>query len=140
MADATEAVQEKAEVQSEQPQEQVVEGQGNSKRSAQAVEFSEARESADSGGGGSLDVLLDMEIPVTVAIGQTEIPVRRLLQLGPGSVVKLNKPIDAPVDLYLRDTKFATGAVVVVDGYFAVKIREIIGLDGPSGSGRQGRG
>ncbi|GAH73993.1 unnamed protein product, partial [marine sediment metagenome] len=39
-----------------------------------------------------------------------------------------DKPIDAPADLYLKDTKFATGNVVVVDGRFAVKIKEIIGL------------
>ena len=69
-----------------------------------------------------------MNIPVTVAIGKKEISVRRLLQLGPNSVLKLDKPIDAPADLYLKDTKFATGNVVVVDGRFAVKIQQIIGL------------
>ena len=58
----------------------------------------------------------------------THIPIRRLLQLGPGAVVKLDKPVDAPMDLYLKDTKFATGNVVVVDGRFAVKIKQILGL------------
>ena len=69
-----------------------------------------------------------MSILVTVSIGQTEIPVRQLLQLGPGSVLRLDKPIDAPVDLYLRDTKFATGNVVVVEDRFAVRIKQILGL------------
>jgi flagellar motor switch protein FliN/FliY len=69
-----------------------------------------------------------MTIPVTVTISTTQIPIRRLLQLGPGSVVKLDKPVDAPMDLYLKDTKFATGNVVVVDGRFAVKIKQILGL------------
>jgi len=90
--------------------------------------FAEAVDSGAAGAGGSLDILLDMTIPVTVTIGSTQIPIRRLLQLGPGSVVKLDKSVDAPLDLYLKDTKFATGNVVVVDGRFAVKIKQILGL------------
>jgi flagellar motor switch/type III secretory pathway protein FliN len=43
-------------------------------------------------------------------------------------VIKLEKSVDAPMDLYLKDTKFATGNVVVVDGRFAVKIKQILGL------------
>lgn len=99
----------------------------DSKKQAQSVEFPEAVDSGPAGHGGSIDILLDMNVPVIVAIGQTDIPVRRLLQLGPGSVLKLGKPIDEPVDLYLKDTKFAAGDVVVVDDRFAVKIREIAG-------------
>ena len=101
--------------------------QADSKKQAQSVEFAEAAESEAAGSGTSLDILLDMNIPVTVAIGQTEITVRRLLQLGHGSVLKLDKPIDEPADLYLKDTKFATGNIVVVDGQFAVRIEQILG-------------
>jgi flagellar motor switch protein FliN/FliY len=101
--------------------------QADSKKQAQSVEFTEAAEDAAVGSGASLDILLDMNVPVTAAVGQTQIPVRRLLQLGPGSVLKLDKPIDEPVDLYLKDTKFATGYVVVVDGQFAVRIEQILG-------------
>jgi flagellar motor switch protein FliN/FliY len=74
-----------------------------------------------------LDILLDMNIPVTVTVGQAEIPVRRLLQLGPGSVLKLDKPIEEPADLYLKDSKFATGNVVIVEGQFAIRIQQILG-------------
>ena len=102
--------------------------QQDNKKQAQSVEFSEAVETEGAGAGGSIDILLDMTVPVTVTIGQTEIPVQRLLRLGPGSVLKLDKSIDEPVDLYLRSTRFATGSVVVVDGRFAVKIRQILGL------------
>ncbi len=54
--------------------------------------------------------------------------VKQILQLGPGSVLKLDKPLVAPADLYLKGTKFATGNIVVVDGRFAVKIKNVIGL------------
>ncbi len=118
-------------VQETQDQQENTE-QADSKKQAQSVEFAEAAEDAAAGPGASLDILLDMNIPVTAAIGQTEIPVRRLLQLGPGSVLKLDKPIDEPVDLYLKDTKFATGNVVVVDGQFAVRIEQILGTGTPA--------
>ncbi|MHC4498091.1 MAG: FliM/FliN family flagellar motor switch protein [Planctomycetota bacterium] len=102
--------------------------QADSKTQAQSVEFSEAVDAGAASPAGSIDILLDMGVPITVAIGKTEIPVRRLLQLGAGSVLKLDKSIDAPVDLYLKDTKFAAGNVVVVDGWFAVRIEKILGL------------
>jgi len=98
-----------------------------SKKQVQSAEFPEAPEGTAATAGSSIDILLDMTVPVSVIIGRTEIAVHRLLQLGPGSVLKLDKSIDAPVDLYLKETKFATGEVVVVDGRFAVRIKEILG-------------
>ncbi len=119
MAETTEAVEEKQESGT---------AQEDSKTRAQSAEFSEANATGDTGADGSIDLLLDVNIAVTVAIGKTEIPVRRLLRLGPGSVLELDKSIGEPADLYLRDTRFATGSVVVVDGRFAVKIKQILGL------------
>lgn len=127
MVETDEAV--KVEERAEDKQEdQKDTAQEDSKTPVQSVEFSESAATEVAGAGGSIDILLDMSVPVLVAIGQTEIPVRRLLQLGPGSVLQLDKPIDAPADLYLRDTKFATGAVVVVNDRFAVRIKRILGL------------
>lgn len=125
MADTAEAVEEKAQEGQEQQNDTA---QADSKTQVQSVEFAEAAGTEATGAGGSIEILLDMNVSVTVAIGKKEMSVRQLLQLGPSSVVKLDKPIDAPADLYLKDTKFATGNVVVVDGQFAVKIKEIIGL------------
>ncbi len=113
--------------------EDATEEQDDSKKQAQSAEFSETAENEVSGPGGSVDILLDMNVPITVIIGQTEITVRRLLHLGPGSVLKLNKPINEPIDLYLSDTKFATGNVVVVDECFAVKITQIHGVADSAG-------
>jgi flagellar motor switch protein FliN/FliY len=123
MASAASAVKEKEEQQEDTSQK-------GDKRQAQSVEFSEAAGTeAAAGGAGSIDLLLAMDVPVAVVIGKTEVPVQRLLQLGPGSVLKLDKSIDEPADLYLKDVKFATGNIVVVDGQFAVKIEKIFGLN-----------
>ena len=125
MAKAAQDVEEKDEETQTQPEGAP---QQDAKTQAQSVEFSEAVEAEATGASGSIAILLDMNVPVVVTIGRTEISIQRLLQLGPGSVLKLGKPIDEPVDLYLRDTKFATGTVVVVEGRFAVKIKQILGL------------
>ena len=103
--------------------------QQESKKQVQSAEFPDATESESASSEGKFDILLDMDVPVTVVLGQTEIPVRRLLQLGQGFVLKLDKPIDAPVDLYLKDARFAQADVVVVDGCFAARIKNIIGAD-----------
>jgi flagellar motor switch protein FliN/FliY len=110
-----------AEAKGENPEEQT-----DTRTQVQSVEFSEAVATEVAGPTGSIDILLDMKVPVTVTIGQTELPVQRFLRLGQGSVLKLDKSVDEPVELYLRDTKFATGSVVVVDGRFAVKIKQIL--------------
>lgn len=121
MAETTQAVEEKQDQQEDAPQ-------ADARKQAQSVELSEAAGSEAAGPGGSIDILLDMSVPITVTIGQTEMSVQRLLQLGPGSVIKLDKSINEPADLYLKQTRFATGSIVVVDGRFAVKIESILGL------------
>ena len=122
MAQADQAVEEKQDQQTSQQ---------DSKKQAQDVELSEVAETGNAAQGTSIDVLLDLNEPVTVIIDKTEIPVQRLLQLGPGSVVKLEKPVGAPVDLYLKDVKFATATIVVIDDRFAVRIKEILGTEIP---------
>ena len=92
----------------------------------QSVEFPEAADGGAGGAGTSIDILLDMEVPVTVCIGKTALSIQRLLQLSPGSVLKLDQSIDMPVELYLKDSRFAVGKVVVVDDHFAVRITEIL--------------
>lgn len=119
MADAAQAVEEK------QDQQQDSQAQAQ----AQNVELSEVAETENEAQATSIDVLLDLNVPVTVIIDKTEISVQRLLQLGPGSVVKLDKPVGAPVELYLKDVKFATATIVVIDDRFAVRIKEILGTD-----------
>ncbi|HBG26586.1 MAG: hypothetical protein A2Y10_16200 [Planctomycetes bacterium GWF2_41_51] len=111
----------------EQVQQQTEPAQDDSKAQVKSVEFPQAPDDSSAGPGSSLDILLDMEVPVSVVIGKMNIPVQRFLQLGPGSVLKLEKPIESPADLYLKDTKFAVGSIVVVDERFAVRIKEILG-------------
>lgn len=124
MAETMVATEEKTQ---EQQDVQAGSDQGASGTTVQSVEFAEVNETAAQGPGTSIDILLGMEVPVTVVFGRAEVPIQQLLQLSPGAVLKLNKSVDMPVELYLKDTKFAIGDIVVVDDKFAVRIKEIIG-------------
>lgn len=126
MAETTEAVEEKTEEQ---------QTQDDTKTQVQSAEFPEVADNETAGAGTNIDLLLDMDIPITVAIGRMEIPIHRIMQLSPGSVLKLDKPIDAPADLYLKDNRFATGTIVVVENKFAVRIKEILGTGAPATPG-----
>lgn len=120
----TQAVEENVEEQQSPPDQT---SQEDSKTQAQSAEFSQAPDGQATGPGTSIDILLDMDVQVTVNIGQAKVPIQKLLQLGPGSVLRLDKPIDEPVELYLKETRFATGNIVVIEDRFAVKITEILG-------------
>lgn len=95
------------------------------KVSAKSAEFQEAAAAPDTGSN-SIDMILNMTVPITVAIGKTQMSIQRLLQLGPGSVVQLEKPVSEPMELYLNGSKFATGEVVVIEDQFAIRIVNII--------------
>lgn len=69
--------------------------------------------------------LLDVEMNVTVRFGKTLLPLREVVNFGVGSMIELNRNVDEPVELLVNDFSFARGEVVVIDGYYGVKITEI---------------
>lgn len=74
----------------------------------------------------SIGFLMDVPLDVTVELGRTKIAVKDMLQLGPGSVIELNKLIGEPVDLLVNERLIAKGEVVVFDESFGVRITDII--------------
>jgi flagellar motor switch protein FliN/FliY len=117
----------------EQTNQQDTPDASGEKTQVKSVQFTQAAQASEQPGGASLDILLDMNIQVNVTVGRIDISVRRLLQLGPGSVVILDKSVDEPVDLYLKGSKFATGDIVVVDDKFAVRVRQILPVASQTG-------
>jgi flagellar motor switch protein FliN/FliY len=75
----------------------------------------------------NFDMFLDVPVGVTVQLGATQLSMRDVLQLAPGSVVQLNKLADAPVDLLVNDKLVARGEVVVIENRFGIKITEMVG-------------
>ncbi|CAM2009362.1 flagellar motor switch protein FliN [Acanthopleuribacter pedis] len=76
--------------------------------------------------GGNIDLLMDIELPVIIRIGRTELLLQDILKLTPGSIIELNKAMDDPIDMLVNNKLVARGEVVVVDGNFAFRITEIV--------------
>src|SRR5947207_14103631 len=74
----------------------------------------------------NLAVLMDLQLPVSIRFGETEMILEEIVKLGVGSVIELNSGIDQPVELVVNNRILARGEVVTVDGYYGVRITEII--------------
>lgn len=74
----------------------------------------------------TLDLLLDVELPLSISFGKTYLPVREILKLSTGSIVELNCPANAYVEVIVNNCTIARGEVVVIEGNYGVRIDEII--------------
>jgi flagellar motor switch protein FliN len=73
----------------------------------------------------NLAVLMDVQLPVAIRFGETEMILEEIVKLGVGSVIELNSGIDQPVELVVNNRTLARGEVVSVDGFYGVRITEI---------------
>ncbi|UCE68038.1 MAG: flagellar motor switch protein FliN [Candidatus Zixiibacteriota bacterium] len=73
-----------------------------------------------------IDMLLDVTLPISIELGRTSMPIEDILNLGPGSVVELNRLAGEPVDLLVNDKLIARGEVVVVDENFGVRVTTMV--------------
>lgn len=76
-------------------------------------------------GGTNIDMLLDVELPITVRIGTTQMRLIDIMRLGLGSIIELEKLVDDPVEVLVNDKLVARGEVVVCDSNFAVRITDV---------------
>ena len=74
----------------------------------------------------NLDVVLDIELPITVRFGETQMSLESLARLGPGSMIDLERAPDDPVDLLVNGRLIARGQVVVVSGCYGVRVNEVV--------------
>ena len=74
---------------------------------------------------GNLALLMDVQLPVAIRFGETEMILEEIVKLGVGSVIELNSGIDQPVDLVVNNRILARGEVVTVDGFYGIRITEI---------------
>ena len=85
-------------------------------------EITEAPEPASK----TFDLLLDVELPVSVSFGRAQVPLKDLIKLTTGSIVELNRSISEPVEVIVNNCVIARGEVVVVEGNFGVRIQQVV--------------
>jgi flagellar motor switch protein FliN/FliY len=74
----------------------------------------------------NIELLYDIPLSITVELGRTEMPIRKILELGPGAVIQLDKLAGEPVDILANHKLIAKGEVVVIEENFGVRITDII--------------
>ena len=72
-----------------------------------------------------LSHLMDVEMEMTAEVGTRTMPVREVLALGPGSVVRLDRPAGEPLAVLLNGRPFAQGEVVVQNDRLALRITHV---------------
>jgi flagellar motor switch protein FliN/FliY len=88
-----------------------------------------------------LDILQNVEIPVSVSFGRTQMRLKDLLGLANGSVVQLDRELGDEVEVRVNNCLIARGEVVAVDGNYGVRILELASgetASGPNGQGVRG--
>ena len=96
----------------------------------QPVSFGQLGQGVKGEGQRNLELLLDVEIPVTVEVGRTQMSLEAVLKLVPGSVVSLDKKVEEPVDLRVNGKLVARGEVVLVDDQYVLRITQIVDAAG----------
>lgn len=85
-----------------------------------------ARTELVGGGTEAMALLLDVDLPVSVSFGRAHVPLKDVLKLASGSIVELNRTVAQPVEVIVNNCVIARGEVVVVDGNYGVRVRQII--------------
>jgi flagellar motor switch protein FliN/FliY len=73
----------------------------------------------------TMNLLLDVDLPVSISFGRTQLPMKDVIKLTTGSIVELNRSVNEPVEVLVNQCLIARGEVVVVDGNYGVRILEI---------------
>jgi flagellar motor switch protein FliN len=84
------------------------------------------------GPSGPIDMLLHIELPVSVSLGRTKMRIKDLLSVTSGSIVELDQELDDEVEVRVNNCTIARGQVVSVDGNYGVRILEMV----TSGNGK----
>jgi flagellar motor switch protein FliN/FliY len=77
-------------------------------------------------GAANLDLLLDVNLQISVELGRARLKFRDVLNLSSGSVVELGRQTSEPVDIMVNGALLASGEVVVIDDHFAVRITKLL--------------
>ncbi len=82
-----------------------------------------------SGADVSLEAIYDVPVRVSAVLGKTNLQVSKLLQLGPGAVLELDRKVGEAVDIFVNNRLVARGEVVLVEDKLGITMTEIIKIE-----------
>lgn len=91
----------------------------------QPNELTELEATAKVGDPIGLAQLLDVPVRMTVEVGRTRMSLAELIQIGPGSLVVLDREAHEPADILVNGKVVARGEVVTIDESYGVRITSV---------------
>jgi flagellar motor switch protein FliN/FliY len=96
------------------------------KGSVKKAEFQAVASGPQKGEKPSMDLLMNVTLPVSVELGRATMTIQDVLGIYEGSVIELERVAGEPVDILVSGKLLGRGEVVVVDDKFGVRITELI--------------
>ncbi len=92
----------------------------------QSVQFGNIGDFVPDGQPSNINLLMDVNMELTVELGRTKKAIKEILSMGEGTVIELDKLAGEPVDILVNGKLIARGEVVVIDENFGVRVTEIV--------------
>ena len=96
-------------------------------KQAEFPDFSGKNGVAASGFNSNMNMLMGVQLEVSVVIGRAKQKIKDVLELGQGSVIELDKQTGSPAEIVVNGQLIAYGDVVVVGDNFGIRITDIVG-------------
>ncbi len=90
------------------------------------ADFQQLSSATEEGETKNIELLMDVELPISIELGKTKMNISDILGLAPGSIVELDKLVGEPVDLLVNQRCVAKGEVVVVEENFGLRITQLV--------------
>jgi flagellar motor switch protein FliN/FliY len=90
-----------------------------------SMEAADEKEPVPNPGQLNLQLVMDVELIVTLRFGQRQLALREVLELTSGSVIELDRQVEEPVELLLEGKVIARGEAVVIDGNYGLRVTEV---------------
>ena len=90
------------------------------------IQLAPEAEGTTTRGAADLEAVFDVPVQVSAVLGRARMEVGELLQLGPGTVLELDRKVGEAIDIYVNNRLVARGEVVLVEEKLGVTMTEII--------------
>lgn len=75
------------------------------------------------------NLLMDVELELSAILGETDISLKKVLDITKGSIIDLDNKTSEPIKLLANGSEVARGEVVIIEDNFGLRITDIVNKD-----------
>lgn len=113
-----------------EPAETALEVVGGERQAAAKRPARRDGEDAAGASAGGLNAVMNIPVSIEIVLGRARMPLSRLMQLGRGAIIQLDRRVGEQVDVVVNDRVVARGEVVILDEdqtRFGVSLTSVVG-------------